>query len=191
MKAENAFLENAEVFGNFYGTSRAWVEDRLGQGWDVILEIDWQGAAQVQALMPGAVSIFILPPSLDALRDRLTTRGQDDASVIEKRMAAAVDEISHYGQADYIIFNETFETALDDLKAVTRSARLGKNHQLLCNQALLDRLVQGYRDTGIQGYRDTGIQGYRVGFFCFPGTPSNPVYLVGRHSPQGVCRQFP
>ncbi len=143
MRADKAFLESAEVFGNFYGTSRHWVEDRLSQGWDVILEIDWQGAAQVQQLMPGAVSIFILPPSLAALRERLTSRGQDDASVIEKRMSEAVNEISHYGQADYIVINQTFDVALDDLKAIIRSARLGKAYQMASHAALLDSLVRG------------------------------------------------
>ena len=143
MQAEAAFLEHAEVFGNLYGTSKAWVEQRLKAGWDVILEIDWQGASQVQRLLPAAVSIFILPPSLESLRERLTHRGQDKKEVIEKRMAAAVNEMSHYDQADYIIFNDVFDTALEDLKAVIRSARLGKGHQVEVNAELLKRLVQG------------------------------------------------
>jgi guanylate kinase len=143
MVSEHAFLEHAEVFGNLYGTSKAWVEERLADGWDVILEIDWQGASQVQKLMPTAVSIFILPPSLDSLRDRLTHRGQDNPDVIEKRMAAAVNEISHYGQADYLIFNDVFDTALDDLKAVIRGARLSISHQTDVNGELLNQLIQG------------------------------------------------
>jgi len=143
MRNDNAFLESAEVFGNFYGTSRHWVEDKLNQGWDVILEIDWQGAGQVQQLMPDAVSIFILPPSLEALHERLTSRGQDDATVIEKRMNEAVNEISHYGQADYIVINQTFDVALEDLKAIIRSARLGKAYQTHSKAALLDELVRG------------------------------------------------
>ena len=150
MVAENAFLEHAEVFGNLYGTSKAWVEERLASGWDVILEIDWQGANQVQKLMPAAVSIFILPPSLDSLRDRLTHRGQDNPEVIEKRMAAAVNEMSHYGQADYLIFNDVFETALEDLKAVIRGARLSLGYQTDVNGELLSRLVEGH-DKGIKG----------------------------------------
>jgi len=143
MEADNAFLEHAEVFGNLYGTSKAWVEQRLIDGWDVILEIDWQGASQVQGLMPAAVSIFILPPSLESLRERLTKRAQDDADVIEKRMAAAVNDISHFDQADYIVINDVFETALEDLQAVIRSARLSKTHQKDVNGELLRKLVQG------------------------------------------------
>ncbi len=112
-KAE--FLEHAEVFGNNYGTSKAWVDERLQQGCNVILEIDWQGADQVKKIMPEAVSIFILPPSLEALRARLTSRGQDDSSVIEKRMSEAVSELSHYAQADYLLINDNFEAALKGL----------------------------------------------------------------------------
>lgn len=141
MRKEDAFLESAEVFGNLYGTSKAWVEDRLSDGWNVILEIDWQGAMQIQSLMPDAVSIFILPPSLDALRDRLTQRGQDDPQVIEKRMAEAVNEISHFGQADFIVINEDFETAQDDLRAIIRSAGLSLNQQQKNNSDLLDSLI--------------------------------------------------
>ncbi len=143
MEAADAFLEHAEVFGNLYGTSRDWVEERLASGWDVILEIDWQGASQVQDLMPAAVSIFILPPSLESLRERLTQRGQDRTEVIEKRMAAAVDEMSHFNQADFIVFNDVFDTALEDLKAVIRSARLSWAHQTEVHADLLKRLVQG------------------------------------------------
>jgi len=140
MATEHAFLEHAVVFGNLYGTSKAWVAQRLADGWDVILEIDWQGASQVQKLMASAVSIFILPPSLESLRDRLTHRGQDNVEVIEKRMAAAVNEISHFDLADYIVINDAFETALEDLKAVIRSARLSKNHQKDVNGELLEQL---------------------------------------------------
>ena len=141
LRADNAFLESAEVFGNLYGTSKAWVEERLEAGWDVILEIDWQGASQVQALLPDAVSIFILPPSLDSLRQRLTSRGQDDAEVIEKRMAEAVSEITHIDQAEFIVINDSFDIALLDLEAVIRSARLNKAHQLKANEELLKNLL--------------------------------------------------
>jgi len=141
MRKEHAFLESAEVFGNHYGTSRKWVEEQLAQGRDVILEIDWQGASQVQALLPDSVSIFILPPSLDALRERLTSRAQDDADVIEQRMSEAQNEISHYAQADYLIINENFETALADLNAVIRSAGLSKKHQAISNAELLKNLI--------------------------------------------------
>jgi len=141
LRSESAFLESAEVFGNLYGTSKAWVEERLEAGLDVILEIDWQGASQVQVLLPDAVSIFILPPSLDSLRQRLTNRGQDDASVIEQRMAEAVNEITHLNQADFIVINDSFDTALSDLEAVMRSAHLSKAHQLKVNEDLLNGLL--------------------------------------------------
>jgi guanylate kinase len=143
MAANDAFLEHAEVFGNLYGTSKAWVEERLASGWDVILEIDWQGASQVQDLMPAAVSIFILPPSLKSLRERLTERGQDKTEVIEKRMAEAVNEMSHFNQADYIIFNDNFNTALEDMVAVIRSARLSWAYQTDENCKLLDQIING------------------------------------------------
>ena len=141
LRSESAFLESAEVFGNFYGTSKAWVEERLEAGLDVILEIDWQGVSQVQELLPDAVSIFILPPSLDSLRQRLTNRGQDDAGVIETRMAEAVNELTHLNQANFIVINDSFDTALSDLEAVIRSAHLSKAHQLKVNEDLLSGLL--------------------------------------------------
>jgi guanylate kinase len=112
------------VFGNFYGTSRNWVEGRLAQGWDVILEIDWQGAGQIKKLLPASVGIFILPPSRDCLLQRLQGRGQDDEEVIAARMADAVKEMSHYAQADYLVINDVYETALADLQAIFRSNQL-------------------------------------------------------------------
>jgi len=143
MCSQDAFLEHAQVFGNQYGTSKAWVAERLASGWDVILEIDWQGAEQVQALMAGAVSIFILPPSLETLRRRLTQRGQDDAAVIEARMDKAVSEISHYELADFIVINDDFDTALADLAAILRSARLGISQPKTNNRQPLDALISG------------------------------------------------
>ncbi|MBT3709918.1 MAG: guanylate kinase, partial [Gammaproteobacteria bacterium] len=116
-------------------------KERLADGQDVILEIDWQGASQVQALLPESVGIFILPPSLQALRERLTNRGQDDAHVIETRMSEAVNEISHFEQADFIVINENFDTALEDLKSVIRSARLSIKHQVKSNSDLLNKLI--------------------------------------------------
>jgi guanylate kinase len=141
MVAQGAFLEYAEVFGNFYGTSRTWVEQRLSQGADVILEIDWQGAAQIQRLLPSAISIFILPPSRDALQQRLTNRGQDLPEVIASRMAKAVNEMSHYHQADYLVINDVFATALADLAAIFRSSQLRKEVQQKRHQALLAALL--------------------------------------------------
>ena len=142
MLAEQAFLEHAEVFGNYYGTSRAWVEQTLNQGNDVILEIDWQGAEQIKALMPETGSIFIMPPSQKTLRERLTKRGQDDETVIDKRMAEAVNEMSHYQQADFVVINDDFNTALADLQAIVRSSRLALESQKRRHQALLDDLLR-------------------------------------------------
>lgn len=141
MQLNGDFLEHAEVFGNYYGTSRKWVNERLTEGWDVILEIDWQGAAQIQQLLPQAISIFILPPSRNALQERLTTRGQDHEEVIAARMAKAVNEMSHYEQADYLVINDKFDQALADLKAILRSTQLRLVVQKQRNQALLDELL--------------------------------------------------
>lgn len=141
MQAQQAFLESAEVFGNFYGTSRAWVEQQLADGWDVILEIDWQGAAQIKQLMPSALGIFILPPSRESLRQRLTSRGQDNDKVIENRMAEAVNEMSHYKQADYLVINDQFEQALADLTSIFRAGRLLISRQERCQQRLLADLL--------------------------------------------------
>jgi guanylate kinase len=124
MLGEGAFLEHAEVFGNCYGTSQAWVQEHLSAGTDVILEIDWQGAQQVKRLMPQTCSIFILPPSRETLHERLTARGQDDPETIARRMAQAVAEMSHYVEYDYLVFNDDFERALDELAAIVQSCRL-------------------------------------------------------------------
>ncbi|MGK0440631.1 MAG: guanylate kinase [Pseudohongiellaceae bacterium] len=141
MLDKQAFLEHAEVFGNYYGTSKHWVEQTLAKGTDVILEIDWQGAHQVAAILPRTLSIFILPPSREALLERLTNRAQDDKSVIQGRMDEAANEISHYHQADFLIINDNFNVALEDLKAVFRSHRLDRNSQQQKNQRLLQRLL--------------------------------------------------
>jgi len=118
MVAADDFLEHARVFDNCYGTSRAAVETRLASGVDVILEIDWQGARRVRELLPAAVSIFILPPTRAALEVRLTDRGQDDAAVIARRMRDAVSEMSHYGEYDYLVINDDFQQAVNDLVAI-------------------------------------------------------------------------
>ena len=131
LKERGGFFEWAKVFDNFYGTSQQSVVDQLNRGVDVILEIDWQGAAQIKQQMPESVSIFILPPSTAALRERLTGRGQDDSSVIERRMRSARDEISHYGDADYVVLNDEFDSALSDLKAIVISQRLLQYRQSL------------------------------------------------------------
>ncbi|UTW44446.1 guanylate kinase [bacterium SCSIO 12696] len=142
MLGQSDFLEHAQVFGNYYGTSQQWVEDTLATGTDVILEIDWQGAEQVRRLIPGTVGIFILPPSREALRQRLTGRGQDDDSVIEKRMAEADSEMSHYPEADYLVINDDFNTALGQLQAIIECQRLQLGQQQARHQAMLERLCQ-------------------------------------------------
>ena len=122
--AENAFFESAEVFGNFYGTSRQVIENTLSLGIDVFLDIDWQGAEQVKKIMPEAIGVFILPPSKAELERRLTGRGQDSSEVIASRMAQAVSEMSHYNEYDFVIINDDFEQALADLKSIIFSQRL-------------------------------------------------------------------
>ena len=141
MIEQSAFLEHAEVFGNLYGTSTDWVKSTLNSGIDVILEIDWQGAQQVRHLMPEAQSIFILPPSRQELRNRLTGRGQDDESVIDDRMEQATNEISHYIEADFIIINDDFADALTDFKSIILSQRAKTKHQQGRHQDLLSELL--------------------------------------------------
>lgn len=118
------FLESAEVYGNFYGTSQRWIETEMAAGRDILLEIDWQGAAQVRKLMPQARSIFILPPSLAELQRRLVGRGTDSEEVIARRMAAAREDISHALEFDYLLVNDQFDEALADLLAIARAQRL-------------------------------------------------------------------
>ncbi|WP_373083353.1 guanylate kinase [Zhongshania sp.] len=141
MLGETAFLEHAQVFDNFYGTSQRWVESELARGEDVILEIDWQGAQQVRRLMPETIAIFILPPSREALNERLTGRGQDDDSVIQRRMDAAVAEMSHYVEGDYVVINDDFDTALADLEAIIRARRLQLDKQQDRHATLLSALL--------------------------------------------------
>ena len=129
MIAAGDFLEHANVYGNYYGTSRRWIEEQISGDHDVLLEIDWQGAGQVRKLFPGVVGIFILPPSFEELRRRLLARGKDSAEAIERRMASARDEISHVLEFEYIIVNERFDSALDDLIAIVRAARLSRVQQ--------------------------------------------------------------
>lgn len=124
MLERGEFLEHANVYGNLYGTSQKFVEHELAKDHDVILEIDWQGAAQIKHLRPSTCSIFILPPSMEALRERLSGRGQDDEDTIEHRLAAAVSDMSHYVEADYVVINDVFDQALIDLRAIVQSQRL-------------------------------------------------------------------
>jgi guanylate kinase len=143
MLRTGSFFESAQVYGNHYGTSQLWVNEQLDAGLDVILEIDWQGAVQVRNLDPKACSIFILPPSLKTLKIRLLNRAQDDAETIEKRMSEAVAEISHVAEANFVVINDDFDTALEDLCAIIRSCRLTMKYQETNQAALFASLAVG------------------------------------------------
>lgn len=141
MLDQAAFLEHARVFENWYGTSQAWVQSTREQGLDVILEIDWQGAEQIRKLVPDAVSVFILPPSRVTLEERLCNRGQDDQATIDGRMAQAQSEMSHYSEADYLVINDDFDTALGELLSIFSAHRLrlasqGRRHTALISELL-------------------------------------------------------
>ncbi|MCK9532696.1 MAG: guanylate kinase [Gammaproteobacteria bacterium] len=138
---QGAFLEHAQVFDNYYGTSRASIQDQLASGLDVILEIDWQGARQVRDTMPGCRSIFVLPPSRAALEARLTGRGQDSAEVIARRMRDAVNEMQHWAEYDYLIVNDNFDDALAELRAVFVAGRLKREVQAVRHEGLLRSLL--------------------------------------------------
>jgi guanylate kinase len=139
MLEDGDFLESAEVHGARYGTSQARVESVLREGRDLVLEIDWQGAAQVRSLYPSAIGIFILPPSMEALEQRLRNRAQDADAVIARRLAAAREEIGHVAEFDYVIINNQFEAAIQDLLAIVRSQRLRGEKQLWRHQELLQK----------------------------------------------------
>ena len=141
MLEKTEFLEHARVFGNLYGTSRTWVEQQLAAGIDVILEIDWQGAQQVRRQMPETRAIFIVPPSREALEERLKTRGQDDAVIIATRMAQAEEEMSHYVETDYLVVNGDFQQALDELQSIIVCQRLGIGRQQEAQGDLLQGLL--------------------------------------------------
>lgn len=142
MTEKQDFLEHATVFGHHYGTSRAWVMNELSQGADVILEIDWQGAQQVQQLFPEAILIFILPPSMAALKTRLEMRRQDNWETIEQRMRAAQNEIHHFSEFDYLVVNDQFDHALRDLQHIVLGARLKMNLQRVKQSVLLENLLK-------------------------------------------------
>ena len=141
MKAQGEFLEHALVHGNWYATSATWLARQVASGHDVLLEIDWQGAAQVHRLIDTAVRIFILPPSLALLRERLDKRGQDAPAVIARRMEAAVEEMRHCDEFDYVIINQDFATAVDDLAAIVRASRLRAAPQLSRHAELMQSLL--------------------------------------------------
>lgn len=138
---QNAFFEWAEVFGNYYGTSRITIEQTLAKGIDVFLDIDWQGARQVKAQIPDTATIFVAPPSKEELLRRLTARDQDSEAVIAGRMEKAVSEISHYHEFDYIVVNDDFDAALAELDAIVSGRRLRKEKQVIRHQALFENLL--------------------------------------------------
>lgn len=141
MVEKEEFLEYANVFGFSYGTTRAWVEEQLAQGIDIILEIDWQGAQQIQLLIPGSISIFIIPPSLDALETRLRNRAQDDDDTIARRMEAARNEISHFDEFEYLIINDDFDHAVSEIGAIITGQRLQRERQQAKYSKLLSNLI--------------------------------------------------
>ena len=142
LQDKGEFLEHAYVHGNWYATSATWLAAEVARGHDVLLEIDWQGAQQVRRLMPDAVHIFILPPSLALLRERLEKRGQDSPEVIARRLEAAQEEMRHCADFDYVIMNQDFARAVDDLSAIVRAARLTAPRQMVRHAQLLQRLLQ-------------------------------------------------
>jgi guanylate kinase len=138
MIAADDFLEHANVYGNYYGTSRRWIEEQIAGDHDVLLEIDWQGAKQLRSLFPHMVGVFILPPSLDELRRRLQMRGKDTPEAIDKRMSSAREEISHVLEFEYIIVNERFDSALEDLISIVHATRVSRAQQALRVSKLID-----------------------------------------------------
>ena len=140
LRADGEFLESAEVHGNYYATSRKWIEQRVRSGTDVLLEIDWQGARQVKAQFPHAVGIFILPPSFEALEARLRKRGQDTQPVIARRLLAAGSEMAHASEFDYAVINEDFETAVGQMAAIVTATRLRFGSQAARHHALFAQL---------------------------------------------------
>lgn len=141
MIAKDAFYEYAQVFENFYGTSKTAIADKLTQGIDVFLDIDWQGARQIKEVSPEVVSIFILPPSKDELNARLVSRGKDDNKVIESRMKQAQQEMSHYDEFDYVIVNDNFTHALDELITIVKANSLSTTQQEMRHKNLIESLL--------------------------------------------------
>ena len=140
MAQRGEFLESAEVYGNLYGTSQTWISQEIAKGRDILLEIDWQGAAQIRRLFPECVSVFVLPPSIVALEQRLKGRGKDADEVIARRLAAVSADVGHIAEFDYVIINDKLQEALRELEAVVLSARLKSAAQLSRHQALINQL---------------------------------------------------
>jgi len=141
LKERGEFLEHAFVHGNWYATSATWLRAQVAAGQDVLLEIDWQGAAQVRRLIPDSVHIFILPPSIDVLKERLLRRGQDAPDTIAHRLNAAREEMRHCGEFDYVIMNQEFARAVDDLSVIVRAARLTASRQQVRHAKALAQLL--------------------------------------------------
>ena len=148
LRERGEFLESALVHGNHYGTSRAWIAERMAAGTDIVLEIDWQGAAQVRRIFPDAVSVFIAPPSLEVLRERLTARGQDAPEVIERRMAAARSELEHAGECQYVIINQDFAAACEVLVGIVDATRARFGQQRIRHPDLFLELGMVRADAG-------------------------------------------
>ncbi|MEE4218024.1 MAG: guanylate kinase [Xanthomonadales bacterium] len=144
LAGRDAFLEHAQVFDNHYGTGRDAVEKQLADGFDVLLDIDWQGARQVRKSFPSSRGIFILPPSMKVLRQRLTARGQDKADVIERRMRDARAEISHWDEFDFLVVNDDFELALEDLRSIVRSGKPAREDQ----EGRIHEILADFLETG-------------------------------------------
>jgi len=140
MTTRGEFLESAEVYGNLYGTSQTWISNEIDKGRDILLEIDWQGAAQVRRIFPESISVFILPPSIEALEQRLRGRGKDNNEVIARRMAAVRDDVAHVAEFDYVIINDNLNEALRELNAVVLSTRVRCAAQIIRHQALINQL---------------------------------------------------
>ena len=142
MIKEDKFLETAKCHGSFYGTSRNFVEEVRDAGKDIIFEIDWQGAKSIKAIFPEAISIFILPPSLKKLEERLTARGQDSEDTIKARLSAAKSEMSHVNQFDYVTINDKFDDALEELQSIIMAEKLNTKYQTNNYQELIDQLTK-------------------------------------------------
>lgn len=140
MAERGEFLESAEVYGNLYGTSQTWISHENTRGRDILLEIDWQGAEQIRRMFPESVSVFILPPSKQALEERLKKRGKDNDAVIARRMAAVTADVAHVAEFNYVIINDNLDEALRELNAVVLSAKLRRERQLARHQDLINQL---------------------------------------------------
>jgi len=142
MAERGDFLESAEIYGNLYGTSQSWIQAETASGRDLLLEIDWQGAAQVRRVFPACIGIFILPPSLQVLESRLKSRGKDSPEVIARRMQAARDEIAHVAEFDYVIINDKLDDAVQQLRAIVVAAGIRRDRQLARHQDLINQLTR-------------------------------------------------